>query len=1139
MRKFNKNDEDKWIYETLRALFQKHGLIAHQLESYNYFMTILLEQILFENNTVNVTQKQSGHQHIFTIKKIAVDKPLVEEASGFVHSLLPEEARRRGISYVCDVLIDVLYEIHDENGNLTVRKLYREILFCKIPCMVRSRFCHLTSSPTPAVSECWYDEGGFFVIKGQERVINVQEKVRTNMPYVRSINKSKYLYSCQIRSWNEKKIRSTSTLTCYLFDEKGAGKRPRIKVALPFVDFHVSLPIVFRLIGVRSKEEMRQIIGMDNECNHFVQNVLKSPMLSKSDEELLTWIGEKGTKEKTIERRRRYVQHIFENEFLPHVGLDIDEETRHRKAQFLGYSVRKLLLVYIGKLEPDDRDDYANKRLETPGMLMGLLLRQHLRTFVKTTAFYLQKTVDGGKFVDVMNIMHAKRITAGFRYALSSGNWGVQKGTNSNQNGVSQILHRVSPVATLCLIRRVNTPMNREAKMHKPRLLHCSHMGIICNTETPEGNPCGLVKTLALSTYVRCGVSADPIIRLVSSIPQVCPVRPDESNSHWRILVNGYIFATTDQPELTFNQLRMLRQMQDIPFHVSLYYSEITHELRISSDSGGCVRPLYRVDNLHKLPRILEDGRRSTIHTWTLLLLEGVVEYVDKEEERMYNVAIRRSDLQRTDRFTHLEISPLLHSGLSTNLIPFFNHNQAPRNIYSTSQLRQAIGTPHTQWRDRLENFHALYYPQRPCVSTSIGTLLGFDEIASGQNPIVAICSLNFNQEDALIFSKSSLDMGMFRSTFCRTYKDQAKETGSERQEFGIPDFSSTMTMKHANYTGIVDPDGMRRPGDQVRKGDVLISKTFSRRSGNANGTYARDVSLVMQDNGIDEATVDSCMVSSTPDGKRYYRTKIRNVRIPDIGDKFASRHGQKGVIGLIVPREDLPFTESGITPDIIINSHCLSSRKTIGQLMESLLGKLGCCEGKIGDGTAFRDLRVDQIGDCLQSHGFQRHGEEVMIDGKTGKMMKAKIFMGVTFYQRLKHMSADKVHARSTGRNNYLTRGPVDGRSKGGGLRFGEMEVAAVETHGAAWLLKDRLMDSSDAFTTVVCNKCGMLAELFPPNVPNLQNVHGWCRNCQSSTYVRTVTIPYAFKLLIQELAAFHISCRIEVEDNPDQVHC
>ncbi len=1133
--------KEEWIQETMRAYFVRHGLVAHQLDSYNHFMSVLFEQILFENNTIQVTEKQNTtHQHTFAIQNVVLNKPMIEESSGYVHQLLPSEARKRGVSYFCDVLIDLLYEKR-VNGNLEFSRNYREVLFCQIPCMVRSRFCHLTTTVQPSKDECWYDEGGYFIVKGQERVILAQEKVRNNMPYVRPIKKSQFVYACEIRSWNEQKIRSTSTLTCYLYEEKGGEKLPLVKVSLPFVDFNIPLPIVFRLIGVSKKEQMIQFIDAPKDILHLVQNVVRDTQESKSDAELYEWIGKNGTREATVARRYRYVSHIFQNEFLPHVGLTVQPETRMRKAQFLGYAIRKLLLVYLGRLESDDRDDYSNKRLETAGMLMALLFRQHLRTFLKGASALLQRTVDGGKFVDVMTIMRAKRITSGFKYAFSSGNWGVQKGGNSNQNGVAQILIRGSPLATLSLLRRVNKPMNREAKIHKPRLLHGSHMGIVCAVETPEGSPCGLVMSLALSTYVRPGIPTKPVIELLLGMPEVDRIGTSMNSNSCRILINGNIFAVTVEPSVVFRRLKHMRQVQDLPFCTSFFFSELTYELRISTDAGGCVRPLFVVENLDKLPEVLHYSKFSTQDTWTTLLLEGVIEYVDKEEERMYRVAIRPEDLEHCGNFTHVEISPLFHFGLCANLIPFANHNQAPRNIYSSAQMRQAIGIPHTQWQSRMETCQVLDYPQRPCVSPSISSMLGFDEVPAGQNPIVAILSHPFTQEDAIVFNKSSIELGMFRSTHYRTYRDQEKENGTDRQSFGIPNPESTIGMKHANYTGILDEDGMRRPGDSVRKGDVLICKSLTRRGHAArskNTDWRKDVSLILQDNGIHQATVDACMVATTPDGKRYCRCRLRSVRQPDIGNKFASRHGQKGVIGLIVPREDMPFTRSGISPDMIINSHCLISRKTLGQLFETVLGKAACLSGKIGNGTNFRGLTAAQLGDILEANGAERHSEEIMIDGKTGKTMEARVFIGPTFYQALRHMSQDKVHARARGKYQILTRAPLDGRSRQGGLRVGPMERGCLATHGAAWMIKDRLMDSADAFTTVICNKCGLLAERVPSEIPRSLGREGWCRNCQSSEFVKRVTIPYAFKLLLQELAAAHIGCRIQVGENPDRIH-
>lgn len=401
-----------------------------------------------------------------------------------------------------------------------------------------------------------------------------------------------------------------------------------------------------------------------------------------------------------------------------------------------------------------------------------------------------------------------------------------------------------------------------------------------------------------------------------------------------------------------------------------------------------------------------------------------------------------------------------------------------------------------------------LYYPQKPLVTTRAMEHLHFRQLPAGINAIVAIaCYSGYNQEDSVIMNQSSIDRGFFRSIFFRSYRDEEKKMGTlVKEDFGRPDRSNTMGMRHGSYDKL-DDDGLAPPGTRVSGEDVIIGKTTpisqddSHAPASSSSRYTKrdhSTSLRHSENGI----VDQVLLTTNADGLRFVKVRVRSVRIPQIGDKFSSRHGQKGTVGMTYTQEDMPFTAEGITPDIIVNPHAIPSRMTIGQLIECIMGKVAAHMGKEGDATPFTDVTVDNISKALHKCGYQMRGFERMYNGHTGRPLTATIFLGPTYYQRLKHMVDDKIHSRGRGPVQILTRQPAEGRSRDGGLRFGEMERDCMIAHGAAHFLKERLFDQSDAYRVHVCERCGLIA------IANLKKYSFECRSCKNKTDIVQVIL-------------------------------
>lgn len=1082
------------------------------------------------------------------------------------------------------------------------------VLLGHIPLMVGSFYDTHSIFPSNSLSqyptkesynECPNDPGGYFLISGNEKVVIGQEKLAGNKIYV--FENKDHLMKSEIRSVSHT-LRKSVNFTVYFAYPAKLVHRVMYVSSPFFTKKDVKLIPLFYLLGLTTKDEIMWFIIGDSI---FPDAIFNEMMYTMEDSNGI---------ESEEDARKYYNNKIGDNnldtilsyEFFPHIGsygnseMD-DKRIKLAKAYCLARMVRKLLDVAHKRKKHDDRDDYANKRIDLCGNLLfgifkNVILRMmkpikeecskflskylHLQNFSLEEEKRKANSKDSKIHICSLFESCSKDLFKSFHYSLATGNWGM-KGYITKY-GVSQMLSRLNYLSTISHLRRITAPISKNSTSAKPRQLHNSQFGLFCSSEFPEGESAGFIKHLSIGAHISSRQD-DKIFDYLYEPPNPYDneekfgmepanyvLRKERQNGSGNLLkvhsltlpkggnsgsqsifqnrprtyliVNGACKGYVYDGEEKYRQLIDYKTKRKvIPFDVSVHMED--SEIHISTDEGRCMRALYTIDEHGQLcvdkdivarsscsPSIRSSFgslTRSSHSTsvrssnpsgsrWFDYVNSGKIEYVDCCEQSNSLIYLSKDEIvskKETPSYIHryyCEIHPSLILGTSVATIPFIEHNPSPRVCYGSNMIKQGTGMYHLGHQNRFDTItYSLMYPQKPIVTTLLSDHLQIDEMASGVNAIVAIlCYGGANIEDACIINQAALDRGMFRSFSYKTYITTENKTNVYEETFSNTSHST------------LDADGTIPIGSKVSEDSVIVGKSCESISKLQNKMPHLDTKIKFGDQG----SIDNILFSQNDKGQKMVKVKVRNEKVPEIGDKFASRYAQKHTLGITFRQEDMPFNHEGISPDIIINPHCIISRMTMGQILESALGKVGCMRGKIQYGTPFDHITVEEISEELKKCGLNPTGHEMFIDGMTGEQMDMLVFNGVVYYNRLKHLVSDKIHARARGSMQILTRQPMEGRSKIGGLKLGEMENHALFAHGVSHFLKEKMFTSSDKFNVDVCKGCKLM-------IGRNEKGESYCRNCDTFNHSVTIDIPYSMKLLIQELGAMGIKVEISTK--------
>jgi DNA-directed RNA polymerase II subunit RPB2 len=1179
----NYEEEPFEIIESYFAGQHLERLVRHQIESYNHFVNFQVLRTIQMFNPVTirsendyVPDRDKYFLEVFiTFTNFKLHPPQIHENNGATKVMLPQEAKLRNFTYASNMTVDVniQYVVRNTENMDTpkiIEKTLPKITIGKLPIMLKSSVCVLTQNKHinhQYTGECSMDCGGYFIIKGSEKTVLGQERAAENRIYCfDGKNTTKWNWFAEIKSVPDFKCISPKQIEM-MVASKNNGFGHGIFVTIPRIKQPIELYVLFRALGVISDKDITKYIMLDlvDKKQLDVLTCLQASIIDANkymtQEDALRHITASVAytplnmdKETGIRKKREFTLEVLDNDLFPHC------QSLPQKLYLVGYMANKLIQTSLGWISPDDRDSYLNKRIDLTGTSLNNLFRNYLNKLVKEMQKQVVREINTGSWrstedyeniinmTNIYKIMKSTTIENGINRALATGDFSIKQ-SNSSKVGVAQVLNRLTYVSSLSHLRRINTPLEKSGELIAPRKLHNTTWGFCCPAETPEGQSIGIVKNISYMSHITIPTNSSSLYDYV--LPHILKLEdtsPELLYGKVKVFVNGAWLGITNSPLELYADMKEKKYKGIVNIYTSITFNFKSLEIRICNDGGRLTRPVLRVkDNKALMTKEIIDKLTKKEIGWNDLLTncklpESVIEYIDPDEQNFAMIAMKSKNgyLQDVDQkfnYTHCEIHPSTIFGVLASCIPYPEHNQAPRNTYQTAMAKQAMGVYVTNYDQRMDKTaYVLNYPSRPLVDTRLMNFIKLNKIPSGTQIHVAIMThTGYNQEDSVLVNKGSIDRGLFIATIYHTEKDEDKNIIRDEIIRCKPDPTKTKGIKFGNYDKL-NPQGFIPENELVENRDVIIAKTIPIKENRNDPTKTikyEDQSKTFRT--TEETYIDKNYTGRNGDGYNFAKVRVRILRKPVFGDKFSSRHGQKGTCGNIIPECDMPFTKDGLRPDIIINPHAIPSRMTIGQLKETLLGKVLLEVGMFGDGTSFGNLDVKTITEQLLKLGYESYGNELLYNGLTGEQLETNIFIGPVFYQRLKHMVNDKQHSRSIGPMVNLTRQPAEGRSRDGGFRIGEMERDVMIAHGASRFCRERLYDVSDKYSVHVCKKCGMIASFNDGNKNRMYanadfTIH-LCKTCDNKTEFARVEIPYACKLLFQELQTINVVPRIITE--------
>ena len=1127
-------------------------------------------------------------------KGISIGTPTISlQKAEEVRLLFPNEARLRNLTYGSIILADVFVRITIQTANEAgeLQGVPHEIQFVKdeasgidnriplfrMPIMLHSRYCVLHDKPADLLreaGECEYDYGGYFVIDGAEKVLITRQEQAFNTLYISNQTNP------QIKQYSSISCLSPTTRQVKRISFMMSRASDAIQISIPFVRKPIPIFILFRALGVQSDKDIVRLIFPDEDS---AETKLLEPYLIPSILEALPFVDTYSAvhyiKVLTKGFSEAHVLDIIHNQLFIHV-----QDIPLARATYLAELVRSMLRVSNGIDEPTNRDDVRNQRCLTSGFLIQMLFQGLYTNWTKKVALAIDKEYaykpqiyQDEKFLDIFapgnrsHLFMPNLITEGLMRGFK-GKW--SSGPNSEEKaGVLQSLSRLSYHDFLTHCRRVVLDFDTTMKLPGPRRLNPSQYGYFCTSETPTGGSIGITKNLSIMAHISTGTSPLSMIEWLlkrGGVINCDSVNDDVRKAAVPFFLNGGIVGYTLRPALLRDVLKLFKWTGCLPAFCSIGFSIRDRRVFLYMDEGRPVRPLIHLgpggtlplDTLRKLTKWrdlvmgsffvtaareistpgfldpLKDKESVKLEDYVTLLQDktGVIEYVDPyEQNEIYVANFPEYIITET---SHLEIHPSTILGLMTSMIPFPNHNQSPRNQLSCSQSKQGLSVYSTNYQNRFDNqVHVLCYGEAPLCRTLYYDYVADGNIGYGHNLILAIGSFTgYNQDDGIVMNADALARGMFRSISFRSYEafeedDEKAETQTRiANPARVPGWTSLKP--GIDYTKL-DERGLIKEGEYVDQNTVIVARYLRSKSG-----QMRDMSVTPQ--VWTHGRVEKVVVTVSNTGLRLVKVRVTQDRIPELGDKFSNRHGQKGTLGMAIKGCDMPRTVDGVVPDMIMNPHAIPSRMTIAQLLETIFGKAATACGAIANGTSFMNDGdpSEAIGTILeQEFGMERYGNEVLYDGTTGVQIQSTVFIGQCYTMRLKHMTEDKLNARAQGRKEQRTHQPTGGRGNEGGLRIGEMECWAMGGHGISKFFQESFMKRADGTEFTICNGCGTIPIVNKKegiyicpmcdgpvkySGDTVSNLEALPPNKRSLATYSTVEMPYVVKLLEQELSTY-----------------